>query len=132
MQIATFIPHGDSKWCCGVLHEHPGTPALELADAGVLVGKQAPCIFAQAGVFVQVDKEIPLVVSRGIGVRNFISNPSAPGVHGGVGQVDAVAGVGQLVSGFRYGLDGQGDIIEAAPAAKSARRTGQGDGHSAG
>ena len=78
----------------GIFHEYTGTPTLEFSYAGALVGQQTPGIFRQAGVFVQVDKEIPLVVTGGNGMRNFVPDPPTPGVHGGVGQVDAVAGMG--------------------------------------
>lgn len=55
-----------------------------------------------------------MVVSRSNGMRYLVPDPPAPGVHGGVGQVYAIARVGELVPGFRHDLDGQGNIVKLA------------------
>ena len=113
-------------------YEYAGFPAFELANTCILISQQASGVLGQAGFFVQVDKEVPLIVSRGDGMRDFISNPAAPGVHGGVGKVDAVTRVGKLIPSFRHDFDRQGDIVETAPASKTSSVACQGDGNSAG
>ena len=113
-------------------YEYAGFPAFELANTCILISQQASGVLSQAGFFVQVNKEIPLVISRGDGMRDFISDPPAPGIHGGIGQVDAVARVGKLVSSFGHDFNRQGDIVETAPAAKTSSSACQGDGDSAG
>ena len=80
MNIALRILHRNSKWRFRIFHEHAGAPALEFADAGVLVGQQASGIFGQARIFVQVDKKITLIISRGNGMRDFVPDTPASGV----------------------------------------------------
>ena len=63
---------------------------------------------------------------------DFISNPAAPGVHGGIGKVDAVAGAGKLIASFCHDLDGQGHIIKPAAPTEASSVACQGDGDSAG
>ncbi len=129
MQFAVCVLHRNGKGCLP-LDKHARFPTLELANTSILVGQQTPGVFGQFRAFVQVNKKIPLIISRGDRVRDFISNPAAPGVHGGIGQIDAVARVGKLVSSFGHDFDRQGDIVETAPAAKTSSSACQGDGHS--
>ena len=54
-----------------------------ISRKGARISQQAPGILRQFRVFVQVDKKVLLIISRGDRVRDFISDPPAPGIHGG-------------------------------------------------
>ena len=73
-----------------------------IADTTVLLGGQAAGNGRAIGLLVQFHEAEHALVGRGRqGMGDTAPHPAAAGIGGGIPQVDAVPGVGQLVTGFR-------------------------------
>ena len=88
---------------------------------------QASGIFRKFRVLVHIHKaQGSLIPVSREGMGDIPSNPAAAGILLGIGQIDAVAGVGHFVSLFGVLLDGQAHLVQAGFPAEAAclRREG--------
>ena len=93
-------------------------PAPSLADSFPFRGKN--CTGFQGA----------LVAVCGKGMGDFSSNPAAAGILLGIGQIDAVAGVGHFIPLLGVLLDGQAHLIQAGFPAEAARLRREGAAYS--
>lgn len=71
-----------------------------------------------------------LVAAGSEGMGDFSSNPAAPGILLGIGQIDAVAGVGHFVPLLGVLLDGQAHLVQTGFPAEAARLRREGAAYS--
>ena len=101
-------------------------PFVEV-DAGVLPGGNTAGDGGVFRVLVEIHKaQRTLGAVGGQRVGNALADPAAPGVYGGVAQVDAVARVRHFVSFLGGLLDGQPHRVQPGVAAEAACTGGQG------
>ena len=96
-----------------------------------LLGGETSRIPSELRIFVHIYKTgCSLITACSEGMGDFSSNPAAAGILLGIGQIDAVAGIGHFVPLLGVLLDGQPHLIQTGFPAETARLRREGAAYS--